>query len=453
MIKQKKLLIGLGALLVVCLVAVIAIVVYQPKDENTKSETVTFATYESKDDILAVTIKNENGEYMILNKGDDQYGISDTDDNMLDTEKLSEFMTSMTVVNADGIAVEDGSANLADYGLENPAAVMTLVDKEQSGLILNVGNMAPDGINYYAKLEGSNTIYLINTDRVEKFFLPKGHFLKLQLFPSLEGEGIKSLTGISISDNQGNEMAFQQTGVSESVNLAYYAMTVPVELEMSNSIMEEKILTPLTELTGDDLVSSDGAADRATYGMDAPRYTLNLTFGETNYTVFVGKEDGDNTYVMEQTAGQIYKVAKSKVEFLATTYQDMLGSSVYEKNITTVETMTLTIDGKSHTYSISGEGNLLEIKEGDQEIDSNKFMDLYNKLMSIPMEGDVSQQVTGQPRLTLELQFRDSDKKDTLSLTPLDDRTSAITINGASYFYCYTSVITDLASYVDALYA
>ena len=63
MIKQKKLMIGLGALLVVCLVAVIAIVVYQPKEENTKSETVTFATYESKDDILAVTIKNENGEW------------------------------------------------------------------------------------------------------------------------------------------------------------------------------------------------------------------------------------------------------------------------------------------------------------------------------------------------------------------------------------------------------
>ncbi len=453
MIASKKTITILSVLLILSLIFTTFMVVYQPKKLGEKEENtmVAFAKYDNVDDIIVMSVKNEKGEYTAANRGGGDIFVVDQDEKIANTEALSSLLSSLSIVYATNTVVEEVQPEkLNEYGLESPRATVIFMDKKESGLILKIGNKAPDGESTFFTIEGLKGVYLMENERADIYLRPISHYLNYTFYPSLKDKEIQKLTEITMMEGSTQiKYNLRLAKFSEMANLVYYNMTMPYMIDTDRELLDMNLLAPLVNLKGEELVGQS-PKDSAKFGVDSPFMQFTLTIDKTDYTVMVGKTEGEYTYC--QTMGQtnIYSVKNENLEFLKLSAKDAIGESVYRKNITTIENITLEFGGEVHSYDIAGEGTELTIKEGGTDVNVNKFLDLFTQLMAIPMEGEAKKASTPNGVFVMDVKFRDGDR-DVIKLLPIDDRKCLIELNGSGNFYTYQTIVPKIKSYVDNL--
>lgn len=146
-------------LLAVLLVFVGVYVGLKHLPEETEEE-VTYVAYVL--DVTEISYKKQEGEMKFVEQ--DGSWIYPADEKVaLDQSKVTSLVDNLSEVKAERI-LENPDA-LADYGLEEPAYTLTLKDGNGSETILSIGNATGD--SYYAKKEGSDTVYTISSTFVE----------------------------------------------------------------------------------------------------------------------------------------------------------------------------------------------------------------------------------------------------------------------------------------------
>ncbi|MGI6031513.1 MAG: DUF4340 domain-containing protein [Eubacteriales bacterium] len=450
MSKSKKLLPILCGVLVLLIAATVWVITYKPEGEEPKAVATQFLKYDNVDDIVLVDVSNQTGNYTLANGGEGKAVVKDVADTMVNQESARSFFTNCQLIYAvstvkEGVPEEE----LAQYGLTEPQATVTLLDANKEGIQFMIGNQSADGENYYMYVTGLDNVYLMDGEFANVFFQSQEAFLQLIFYPSLADENVKEIERIQLTQPEGQGYTLERTHVSEVVDLIYFDMTAPVTITTSRENVEEKLLTPLQELTGDRLVyngQAQGALEPtvlAEYGLDAPGYTLDLDFKGEHYTVLFGASEDGYTYAMTQGTDLVYAVEDSKLEFLEKSYMDIVGTSVYDRNITTISNITLDIKGNHYSFDVEGEGNALTISSNGKKLVNNTFMDLFTALNAISIEGEIKE-ASGTPIFSMEVTYRDGSPNETVTLTPIDDRRCAVTVNGLVAFTTYTTTVDKL---------
>ncbi len=443
--RQKNLLFTLGGILAVCVVAMVVLLVYQPaQPSKSNADTVTrFASYENVDDIILLHVENDTGEYTLINAGEGKFSMQDTADDMLNTEAISTLFQGMQQIVSNSTVRENVTEeDLEQYGLDDPSATVVLLDKDQQGLEMKIGNMSPDNVGRYFYVTGVPNIYTIEDTVAQSYLSSRSAYLDLRFYPSMEGDNIKSIASFEVTDEQGNGYRLERTRVSETAALIYFDMVQPVTITTSRENVETQLLTPLQQLKGQELVSED-MADYAKYGLDVPDYTIHMNYQDQDYTLLFAQKDGV-MYGTTDGTGRIFSVDAALTEFLSKDYMDIIGTSVFDRNITTISNITLDIRGEHFSYDIDGEATYLTAQENGEYKDVSAFMDLFAALGSINIEGE-TQAVAGEPEFTMTVRYREEGApQDVIEIVPMDDRKGAVSVNGSTAFYTYRTNIDNI---------
>lgn len=163
--KKKKIL----PVIILIAVLIVLVVIYSflknNNDEKNKTteETSLKVTDIDSSSIRELTIKNSKGEMKFsYDEASDKW--KDVND---DTFKVDESKINSILSNACGLDVtrelDDNLDNISEYGLDSPAIVLTMTDKDGKDTKINIGNCNSNSGNYYMYIEGNEKVYMIGS--------------------------------------------------------------------------------------------------------------------------------------------------------------------------------------------------------------------------------------------------------------------------------------------------
>ncbi len=193
----------------------------------------------------------------------------------LDTAKVDAMLSSLASVEAVR-QVTDSDASKADYGLAQPALTVTVTDTAGAVQTVALGDKNTTTGDYYAAVEGKPGVYTVSADLYNAFDLRLMQLLTAEAFPTI---GTDAVTGLAASDGT-HLMALEY---HESGDVSAYSSAFQWFRNQGGALSPvnpDAVSSYLTAATGVAYVgtAADSKADLASYGLDAPKLTLTLTY-------------------------------------------------------------------------------------------------------------------------------------------------------------------------------
>lgn len=158
--KQKNQLIILGILLVVIIAAYLGMKFYNKNHSEDETDVTTYPiTQADKAAVTEFTFTNENGTFSFQKEEDTWYYTEDRAF-QVDTVSLEDMIISAVSMTSEDKM--DNVTDLSQYGLDKP--VMNVSFKTESETVtIHIGDYNSTISKYYAYVEGTNTVYTIDS--------------------------------------------------------------------------------------------------------------------------------------------------------------------------------------------------------------------------------------------------------------------------------------------------
>lgn len=127
--------------------------------------------------ISSVAVKNQKEDYEIKaeSKDDKQvYAVAGWEEGKTSQSKAEALYDSL--INLKPTQKIDDASDLSGYGLDNPAAEVTVTFSNDEKMKLLLGSDAPLGKGAYVRVEGDEGVYLIDTADKEIFLNEQGFY-------------------------------------------------------------------------------------------------------------------------------------------------------------------------------------------------------------------------------------------------------------------------------------
>lgn len=182
--KQKNALIVVSIIFVL-LLGLLFLLISMPAPEKNASLDISSVAFENivkvTDDkkIANIVVKNQNGDYEIkVESVDDSqvYAVAGLEEGKTSQSKAEVLYDSL--INLKPTQKIDDSKDLSAYGLDAPAAEVTVTFSNNEKTTLFLGNDAPLGKGAYIRVEGDETVYLVDTTDKEIFLNEQGFYQK-----------------------------------------------------------------------------------------------------------------------------------------------------------------------------------------------------------------------------------------------------------------------------------
>ncbi len=402
--KKNKALIAAAAVLVIAGGGYAALMLTPQTEEETIPDVSEVApAYMLTESALAsttsVTVDAENGYTITVEYGEEEstFGIEGMDDIAYNNSDLSRAVDRLIAVETVGEVVAVGATDLAPYGLDNPAAKVT-INGTDGNVSYSVGNVAPGGNEYYAMLDGTTDVYLIQALTAELLFKGETQYRESTVMSfTIEEAGtlVKSFTlerpGMIPIDIVKNTV----TDDSEFPTMFYMQSYTPAEA--NDTVFTEDVLAYLANLSFTDVVDTQ-PQDLAQYGLDEPQATFTLdVVGQAKLTVNVGDLVDGYYYATVSGSDAVVTFAESTLSFLDIEYIDLISTLLWLHNIKNVESVDFVSPSGQHTLVINnGVANEEEPEEDMRpELDGQLILtdnarEIYQAVLSPSIEGLVA---------------------------------------------------------------
>lgn len=442
MIKTRSVIIGAIALFVLA-GAAIALLLYQPggeKEENAAALEVTKITYE---DIASVTVQNEEGSFTVSTAAETPV-IEGEDAARYNAQGILALVNVLSNITASK-KTEAAETELANFGLDQPQSTVSISLKDGSAVTLSLGMQNPMDNSWSVAKGGSNLVYTVEETIGSAMLMGKNNYRDMTLISGADSEQIKKLKKIVISQDGGKpqKIVLEQLPFKEDAVLITYKMVAPVLSNLNWEKVDSDVIARLNDFKADGILADD--PDLAKYGLDQPAYTLELQYTDKTQRVFVTPSP-DEDYLVAAVEGKdtVYLIKSAKAEFLKADYKSLIGDSAYIRNATTVKRITISAGGESVEAEVTGDAEMVEPKIKGQTVDQNTFMSFYLTATKIPLVRELTKEdAVGEVQMEMVFYLRDG-QKDTVELLALNDRQSAVRINGQAAFVTYTKIIDDI---------
>ncbi len=391
--------------------------------------------------VQSVAFNNQTGSYTIVyDADDDQYLIKGCEDLSLsqNVDNLIEMCVSLT---ADDKISSTGS--LKDFGLDKPAASVTVTYYDGSKTTINIGNLVATKDGYYLNISGSNDVYMVVSDTANLFLAADWWYVSTTLLtaPSIrEGdeEGTAIIKDLTLSGKNhdvtikirrpmpedGDEFSYYKyvttspylRGINDSVGDAFYAYR---SLYAERAAILHPTAAQRKELGFDDpysviemtmAVELQGDVDTTKNEVSSKSYYNNV-----KHTITVGCTDANGYYVvMVDDINAIFLVPTDSLELLAERQvTNTITSLLFLKNIEDMGQITLRDNDKTYKFELTHypekeEGNdKLKIRMDGKSYDTANFRNLYILMMDLERYGKIDSCPTGKADMTLELRLTD----------------------------------------------
>jgi hypothetical protein len=263
-----------------------------PKREKAASAKGRLWTVEAKDvDALTITRKDET---IKLKRAGDGWEMTEPVKTRADGGVVNEVVTSLTTARVDR-EIDPNPSKLADFGLEPPAAQVTLEVKGQATpLTLTVGGKNPTGVWVYAREGSKPAVFVVGESVARDTARPLVDFRDKTLLAFDR----KNVTAVDLDVGDGSRMTLEpeEGGKWTIVRPGPYRADSDLVVDMLDKLGAARIRE-----------FESAPKSPAAYGLDKPsRVTLWLGKDKdrTSKTLLVGKVDPDKKGVYVQREGE-----------------------------------------------------------------------------------------------------------------------------------------------------
>ncbi len=416
--KSFKNILILGIVILVLVVGYVAIQIYDPEAGSPMGTPApAYAMYQAEmDDILRLTVTNGDVAYSV-SRGNGPWVLNDDPNLEISQEKVNTLL--YLCANVSAVEPVENPGEPAAYGLDVPMRSVTLTKKDGTEDRILIGNTAPDGLNCYAMVEGEDKIYMKNGASCSNMICPAEDLFDLALYTVASEE----ITGITIARKNARTIELTKNPAEEvdGENSYEWEMLAPVVKTANEFAIAEKLLTTVNSVTASAVVFAPEQGED--YGFSAPEASFTVKAGEQEYTVMVGKTEGDLSYVKLSGRNLIYRLPKSKLGFLSSGYLEYVEKNICVEQLKDVSSVVLSGGGKSYTlstadYTVSG-----------KKISESAFKNIYQALAGLVMD-DFTENRGGETLYTLSYHRKDG-REIKVEFLSYDDRNYQVKVDGS----------------------
>ena len=480
--KKSRTLFALLLVLVLLIGAYVCYVIYDGKQvEQESSNTIEDDAIQilsiEAENIQSIYYKNNQAELTLVKNSEDAWVIESNQEIPLNSTYTSKMASTVENLTASKIVVENAE-DLSQYGLTNPTVTVIVKKVDGSQETLYIGDNSPLSDGYYACLEGSSSVYLVDTSVYSAYNYNESSLITVASAPTMEAGTITHLlvedqeTGVlEITYDAENEYDYSNTGNAPYVlNQAY---TSPVSGDTTNITT---YLGNFTSLTYTECVEYN-SEDFAKYGIDNASTKITVDYYEDvevqseadteadsedssttqternyyQYVLLIGNLDEANSvyYVKELDSNSIYTMSQSIVEGMLNYHRFELASKYAQiVNVKSVDQVDVSFSGDTHSLAIKHttttdeDGNEEEVDVfylDGTEYDESKARTIYQTLISPMYNAEIPEGYNDsnkEPVVTFTFKRTDeSGKADIVSeYREYDESFYTVTVNGVELF-------------------
>ena len=390
MSKKIKALIFVGVVVVVLAAIAIVLTLTAPKSEESSlpSSNAIPLIDELYSDAESLYVKNATGEYTIENVGEDLFRVKDIADfkslDYLYQQTLSNLCTFSALE-----VIEEDCADLARYGLADPAISFTMKFTNGNVYSYHIGSATADNESYYLKKDGETDVYLVTSTAITNLLLSKYAYLDPEIIESFDENDSEAIPRINSATISRPDLAYdivieeaKDGELGENVSQQSYLVMRQPQFALLDESKLQTLIFGNFGLSAVDVVKANiTAEDRTEYGFDNPTAVYEMTY-DNNTTVKLtlgagfnseeGYEKGkkvdaskiDRYFLIREDVDQIYIISADSIEWQSAQPKDMISSILVLPNIIDLSSIDVTVKGESHS---------LVFTPGEDEDDSSDY--------------------------------------------------------------------------------
>lgn len=344
------------------------------ESENKKAK--VFASLEA-DKIEELQIKTTSGEARVK-KGAAGWDLVAPETLKADESEVSGMTSSLSSLEEQR-TVEDNAGDLKQYGLAEPkidVGFRKATDKEFTHL--QIGDKTPTGGDLYAKLGGSNKIFLIpayleNTFNRSPFDLREKTALKFD----------RDKVDAVVIANASGEIQLARSASNWNISK-------PVASKGEYSAIEG-LIGRLQSAQMKSIAAKD-AADLKTYGLDKPEATVTVGAGSSRATLMIGKATPENNamvYAKDAARPEVFTVESALADELKKPATEYRRKDIFEFRSFNANRVEITREHVTVAFEkVKGEGKDAQDKwkqvlPTSRDVDQTKMDALLTKLSNL----------------------------------------------------------------------
>ena len=403
--KKKQLFMALGALII--LLAAYSLFTLSEKKKGTGAkEKNSYEAPESWEltkldeaDIRSLTLENTKGVFSLVKSGDD-WKVEGREALRLNPQAVASFvMSSSRIISFEQISPD--SSNAGEYGLIEPAALLTIDKTDDSLIRIHIGSATPSGKGHYVQKEGDPAIYLISSF-ISGPMLNGVNSLRNRNLPTINGQ---ELSYLKIESERTIEMvpAFQYekfgSNMSPFLLVRPYKRPLPVNAEKISEYME-KFFSGLVIQTFEDPETPESVSG---LGSEARTIQMKDKSG-AEFKLNVGNRNDNGAYYCSLPGDPgVFTVAGETLSVIEARPFDLTDRFVRLVGIDLIETLSIETPEKKWEGRIEklDEENANYYFQGEM-IAEDPFKDMYQEVLYLLYEGEQTSDFTpGKSAVTI----------------------------------------------------
>lgn len=488
--KKGRNLILLLLLMVVMIGALIWLMKYNDKKENSKTDTGDEATViatADTDQISTIHFKLPENE-MTLIRNEEGIWMNYLDENFPVNQTYANNMANAFASISATRTITEGIEDLSEFGLDDSAAAISATLKDGSAITIKLGSQVPVTGGYYAVLNNEDKVYTILDTFYTAFDYTLVQMTEVEKIPSITAENITKLS-VENRDKQSFETVYDEdspadlSGFSNYIINKPYSTPVPADTDTITTLFGN-----YTAMSFSSCVDYK-ASDLSKYGLENPSSQINIAYyeeltqdsdkaddsdsGSNNeqgvtkvnheLTLLIGGTDENgNYYAKLSDSSAVHTITESTVSTLTDiNAYDNTYKYINLINIDAANSMDIEADGTAYQLTIKRSKETVDGKEtetakyyiNDKEMEESAFKALYQVIIGPVTEREISQEEgtsSKVPYMTVTYHLITTDTPLVIKYLPYDQNYYAVNTDGAQYFLTDIRKIADITNSLKA---
>lgn len=406
-------------------------------DEPTATAAPTYTAYKVETDDVDSIIINNADTHLTLTRTEDKWTINDLDPEQISESKVESLITNILVMKS-SIEIDKSTADLAEYGLDNPSTSVTVNRKDKSTDIMYIGDLSPVTGEYFLTLDGSDKIYGIYAYKVDSIRQDIGYYRSFNRF----SVDTKAVNEIILKRREQADIHLKVKDVIDETSYNVWTLTSPYKGTLSaiDQYVDDKILTPLSQLQISTL-----APDGIDYGFDNPNAEVTIVLAEYNedgsvastseQSLTIGKTENNMSYVRLDGSDNVYTVSSAELDFAFVDEFLVVSKLQGMADIAYTSRVTVEADGKTSVMEIGHpEKSKFTFKINGVDADEKLSKQAYQEIISVSVDGVYNGEPLGDGGVKVTFTGYDGADDTVIEYIPINELSYAVRRNGDVQF-------------------
>lgn len=384
-----------------------------------------------RSDIKQIDVENKDGSFRIIPTTPDGEGTAYTVVGLEDYEIQSDIADEIAgkCAQLDFSKVISADADLAEYGLDEPAAKVTVTYQDDTYAVIRVGDTAPAQAGAYVSFGSSKAVYLVDLNTVSSFSYSVNKLVSQNITDKVEDSALLEFSDLTVSGTRYDEPITLEPNRDEAVGFSY-EVTAPRRM-FADEIESHDIAGNIRGLFAESVVCVNPSSDQLkSYGLDEPYASVKAAYPDTDIVLHASAPNEDGTVNLYNPDKKvIYSIQLAAVCWVKTGLEQLTPENPLNVNLAHVAQIgfsagdtDFTVDVSSDTHTVTDEDTGTEQTVTDttascngKALDTGNFQVFFQNINAIKNLGSTDEKAGGKV-LTITFRYTTDRSDDTVTV-------------------------------------